>query len=117
MPFFKFFKSKSTQCISPSEAKELMAKEGVIVVDVRRADEYAEKHIPGAILIPNESIQGKEPAELKDKDATILVHCRSGARSAAACEKLSRLGYTKVYDFGGILSWPYETERGAYKKR
>lgn len=113
MSFLDFFKSSSNQCITPAQAKEMMGKAGVIVVDVRRRDEYAEKHIPGAINIPNESIQGQDPAQLPNKDATILVHCRSGARSAAASQKLTKLGYKNIYDFGGILSWPYETKSGS----
>lgn len=83
---------------------------GVTVVDVRRADEYATGHVPGAILLPNETISETAESVLTDKNAAILVYCRSGRRSAEAASKLIALGYTKVYDFGGILSWPYDTE-------
>lgn len=65
-------------------------------------------HIPGAILIPNESIGDKKPELLPELDAEILVYCRSGNRSAQAAKKLISLGYTKAYDFGGIINWPYE---------
>ncbi len=84
----------------------------VTVVDVRRADEYEQAHIPGAILVPNESIGDQQPEALPDKDATILVHCRTGVRSKQASDKLVKMGYTKIYDFGGIVDWPYETEGG-----
>lgn len=87
----------------------------VVVVDVRTAEEYAEKHIPGAILIPNEEIGTKPPAGLPVLNAEILIYCRSGNRSAQAAQKLADMGYTDLSDFGGINDWPYETESGAYQ--
>ncbi len=92
--------------ISQDEAKVMMeSEEDYVIVDVRRADEFAEGHIPGAINIPNESIGKDKPEELSDTDQVILVYCRSGRRSAEASQKLADLGYTKVYNFGGILDW------------
>lgn len=99
--------------IEAQKAKELMDAGGVTVVDVRTAEEYAEAHVPGAVLVPLDTIGGKAPAELPDKEAKLLVYCRSGRRSAQAAEQLAALGYSDVYDFGGILDWPYETETGA----
>lgn len=96
--------------ITAEQAKEMIDKDDVTIVDVRTKEEYAEKHIPGAVLLPNESIGEEPPAELPDKDAVLLVHCRTGVRSKEASDKLVALGYTKVYDFGGIADWPYETE-------
>lgn len=96
--------------ITAKEAKEMIDKGNVTIVDVRTQEEYAEKHIPGAILLPNESITKEPPAELPDKDAVLLLHCRTGVRSKEASDKLAALGYTKIYDFGGIVDWPYETE-------
>lgn len=81
----------------------------VIILDVRTEAEYNEGYIPNAILIPNETIGGSKPELLPDLDAEILIYCRSGNRSAQAAKKLIALGYTKVYDFGGINNWPYET--------
>ncbi|MDD3335613.1 MAG: rhodanese-like domain-containing protein [Eubacteriales bacterium] len=101
--------------ITAEEAKKMMDEGDVIVVDVRRAEEYEQKHIPGAILAPNETIAEDAAAILPDKDATLLVHCRTGIRSKQASDKLVKLGYTKVYDMGGIVDWPYETESGAYE--
>lgn len=100
--------------ITAEEAKKRMDSENeVVILDVRTKEEYEEAHIPGAILIPNEEI-GKEPLEqLADLDKEILVYCRSGNRSAQAAKKMIEAGYTKVYDFGGITDWPYETEAGA----
>lgn len=99
----------SYQTISPEDAKAMMEEEEVTILDVRTAEEYAEAHIGDAINIPNEEIGTNEIKELPDKDETILVYCRSGRRSAQAAQKLAALGYTGVYDFGGIIDWPYET--------
>lgn len=97
--------------ISQKEAKEIMdSMEEYVILDVRTKEEYDEKHIPGALFIPNEEIQKRAEAELLDKEMTILVYCRSGNRSKAASEKLVELGYTNVLEFGGINTWPYETE-------
>jgi len=96
--------------LTPQEAKARMdSGEKITVVDVRTAAEYAQGHIPGAISLPNESIGTEQPALLPDKSAEILVYCRSGHRSRLASEKLVAMGYTAIYDFGGIIDWPYET--------
>lgn len=98
--------------ISGEEAKQMMEEGGVTVVDVRTAEEYAAGYIPAAVNLPVENI-GEEPPELlPDKDAVLLVYCRSGRRSKAAADQLVELGYTKVYDFGGIIDWTYETVKG-----
>ena len=91
-----------------------MMEEGssYIILDVRTPEEFAEKHIPGAINIPNETISTKEIPELPDKDQLILVYCRSGNRSKQASEKLVALGYTNIVEFGGINDWPGETVTG-----
>lgn len=95
--------------ITAEEAYEMMESgDELTIVDVRTESEYDEGHIQGAIVIPNETISTEEPAELADKAATILVYCRSGRRSADAAQKLVDMGYTNVYDFGGIIDWPYE---------
>lgn len=98
------------QIITAEEARKMMDEGGVTVVDVRRQDEYDAGHVKGAILVPNESIGDVEPEELPDKDAVVLVYCRTGIRAADASQKLADLGYTHVYDFGGIVDWPYDTE-------
>ena len=97
--------------ISQEEAKEMMAKDdGHVVVDVRRKDEYDAGHIPGAILISNERIFDRQPGELPDLDQIILIYCRSGNRSKEAAQKLFDMGYTNVYEFGGIIDWTGEIE-------
>ncbi len=97
--------------ITVAEAVTLMETEqNYIILDVRRPDEYAAGHIPGAINVPNESI-GTEPiAALPDKDRLILVYCRSGRRSKQAAAKLVAQGYTDIVEFGGINDWTGEIE-------
>ncbi len=95
--------------ISQETAKEMMAQDdGHVVVDVRRQDEYDAGHIPGAIMISNESIGTEQPEELPDLDQVILIYCRSGNRSKQAAQKLADMGYTNVYEFGGINTWTGE---------
>lgn len=102
--------------LTPEEAYAMMTGEApVVVVDVRTAEEYTQWHIPGAVLVPNEEIVDKEPELLPLKNAKILIYCRSGNRSAQAVQKLKAMGYTQVWDFGGIMDWPYETETGAWE--
>ncbi len=97
--------------ISVDEAMELMEKEdGYIIVDVRRPDEFAAGHIPNAVNIPNESIGSGEISELSDKAQLIFVYCRSGRRSKEASEKLVKMGYTNIVEFGGIIDYEGETE-------
>ena len=99
--------------INMDEAIAMMEEEsGYIILDVRTPEEFADKHIPGAINIPNETIGTDEIPELPDKDQLILVYCRSGNRSKQASEKLAALGYTNIVEFGGINDWPGETVTG-----
>ena len=95
--------------ISQDEAKQMMQQDdGHVIVDVRRPDEFAAGHIPGAICIPNETIGSDQPEELPDLAQVILVYCRSGNRSKQAAQKLFDMGYTNVYEFGGIIDWTGE---------
>ena len=95
--------------ITMQEAVEMMEKEeDYIILDVRTEQEFAAGHIPGAILVPNETIGTKEIPLLSDKDQLIMVYCRSGNRSKQASGKLVQLGYTNIVEFGGINSWPGE---------
>ena len=98
--------------ITMDEAVTMMAQEtGYIILDVRRPDEFAAGHIPNAINVPNESIGTSDIPELPDKDQLIMVYCRSGRRSKEASEKLVKLGYTNIVEFGGILDWKGEIEK------
>ena len=104
---------KTYRQITMEEAITMMEEEsGYIILDVRTAQEYSEKHIPGAINIPNEAIGTEDIPELPDKEQLILVYCRSGNRSKQASEKLVKLGYTNIVEFGGINDWTGETVSG-----
>lgn len=97
--------------ITAEEAKAIMDGEtNYVILDTRTQEEYDEKHIPGAILIPYDEILEKAEGILTDKDQLILVYCRSGRRSKLAAEDLVKLGYTNIKEFGGIIDWPYEVE-------
>ncbi|MBE6959633.1 MAG: rhodanese-like domain-containing protein [Ruminococcaceae bacterium] len=98
--------------ITAEQAKEIMDREeGYIILDVRTQEEYAQGHIPDAVLLPLDDVQNKAQTVLPDKEQQILVYCRSGRRSKEASQILIELGYTNIKEFGGILDWPYEVER------
>lgn len=93
-------------------AKSIFEIDGdYIILDVRRADEFADGHIPGAINVANEDIIDTPPEELSDMNQTIYVYCRSGNRSKQAATKLAAMGYTDIIEFGGILDWTGEIEK------
>lgn len=95
--------------ISAEKAMEIMESgEEYIIADVRRQDEYTEGHIPGAVCIPNETIGTEMPSQLPDKEKLILIYCRSGNRSRQAARKLCDMGYSNIYEFGGIIDWTGE---------
>ncbi len=95
--------------ITAKEAKTIMdTEQDYIIIDARTEEEFAEGHIEDAILISEYEIKDRAEKELPDKDALILVYCRSGRRSKIASEELVKLGYTNVKEFGGIIDWPYE---------
>ena len=99
------------QQITQEEAKAMMDSQEVIILDVREQDEYASGHIPGAVLLPVGTIDDTTAAQvIPEKDSTVLVYCRSGNRSKTASAALADLGYTNIYEFGGINTWPYDTE-------
>ena len=85
-----------------------MDTQEVLVLDVREQSEYAGGHIPGAVLLPVGTIDEAAAAVIPEKDTTVLVYCRSGSRSKRAAKALAGLGYTGIYEFGGIMSWPYD---------
>lgn len=101
----------SYQQISQEEAKSMMDTQEVLILDVREQDEYDSGHIPDAVLLPVGTIDADSAAAvIPEKDTTVLVYCRSGNRSKTAAAALAELGYTQIYEFGGITTWPYETE-------
>lgn len=105
------YQTKEYTKITPKEAKEMMdtlSSEDFIILDVRTEEEYNLGHIEGALLIPNTELRQQAEELIPDKNTTLLVYCRSGVRSAGAALYLLDLGYTSVYDFGGIIDWGYD---------
>lgn len=95
--------------ISAEQAKDMMGeKDNYIILDVRTAGEYDGGHIKDAVLLPLDQVSDKAEDVLKDKEQLVFVYCRSGNRSATAAKELASMGYTNIYDMGGIMSWPYE---------
>jgi phage shock protein E len=108
-------------CSTALSAKKISAQQGrsllesdssIILLDVRTVAEYKEIRIPGALLIPLDTLKVQSSVLLSDKEATIVIYCRSGNRSKEAADMLIDLGYKNIYDMGGIIDWPYETEKG-----
>ena len=98
--------------ITMQEAVEMMEKEeNYIILDVRTHEEFAAGHIPGAMVIPHDEVFERAEAEILEKDVPVFVYCRSGNRSRTASKALVELGYSEVYEFGGIIDWPYEIEQ------
>ena len=101
--------SSSWQTITATEAREMMAEaDSFILLDVRTEEEFRERRIYGALLIPYNEIKSRAESELTDKNVVIFLYCRSGRRSALAAADLATLGYMSIYDFGGIINWSYE---------
>ena len=108
-----FSKLPGNNVISAKEARQRMEQGGnIIVLDVRTPEEYRQKRIDGAKLIPVDEIESRASAELPDKNAPIMVYCHSGARAGTAVRLLIDRGYTNVASFGGIMDWPFDTVRG-----
>lgn len=100
------------QQITQEEAKNMMDTQEAIVLDVREQDEFDTGHIPGAVLLPVGTItKDTAAAVIPELDSVVLVYCRSGNRSKKASQALADLGYTGIYEFGGINTWPYEVEQ------
>lgn len=98
--------------ITAEEAKKMMEQDpDAMILDVRELSEYQQGHIPGATLLPVGQIRADAAALIPDQETTVLVYCRSGNRSKTAAAALAELGYTNIYEFGGIQDWPYETTK------
>lgn len=101
-------KAPTYQTIQPEDALDLLEDNpDAILLDVRTLEEYEEIRIPNSILLPLEQIASEAPALLPDKEAPIVLYCRTGNRSKAASIALLEMGYQKVYDMGGMSNWPY----------
>jgi len=95
--------------LKPEEAKTMMDNgEDYLILDVRTPEEYQVSRIRTAYLLPVDELSKRVELEIPNKDTVIFVYCRSGNRSRTATLKLIELGYSRVYDIGGIIDWPYD---------
>ena len=100
------------QQISQGKAQDMIDTQEVLILDVREQDEFDDGHIPGAVLFPVGTItKDTAAAMIPELDSVVLVYCRSGNRSKTASQTLADLGYTHIYEFGGINTWPYDIEQ------
>lgn len=106
-------KGAVTKIDAATAYERMSASEGYILLDVRTPEEFSESHIQGAVLLPDYDIEARAAEVLPDRDTVLYVYCRSGRRSAASSALLADMGYTNIYDFGGIVDWPYETVSGS----
>lgn len=90
------------------KAIEIMAQDDIIILDVRTPAEFEAGHIPGAVNVPLNELSTAVNYLIADINQVILVYCRSGNRSTEALGFLVNMGYTNVFDAGGILDWPGE---------
>lgn len=103
------YENKNVVKISSQKAKEIIdSEEDVVILDVRTEEEFNSGHIKDAVLVPVDDIQGKIQEVIENKNSKIMIYCRSGNRSATAAQKMKELGYTNIYDFGGINTWKGE---------
>ena len=107
MSFLEIFKSVDIN----KELNRCRTTKGAILLDVRTEEEYRQGHIGGSRNIPVEKI-GNAVNLLHDKSAPIFVYCRSGQRSRKAVSALRKLGYTEVYNIGGIEQYQGQLQRG-----
>jgi rhodanese-related sulfurtransferase len=104
--------SGTYRTISPDGARSLLQKDSAaVLLDVRTPEEYAAGRIPGSRLLPLDEIKARAGELPADQSVPLIVYCRTGRRSAEAAAILLELGYTEVFDLGGIVNWPYETDR------
>jgi len=102
------FSSNGYQVLDQDTAyKQLQVDKSIHLVDVRELHEFNAGHINGAQLIPLGTIEDSFSSLIPQKDTKIFIYCRSGNRSAEAAKKLVSMGYTNVFDIGGIITWEY----------
>ena len=98
--------------ISFAEAKELLdAEPACVMLDVREEEEFITGHAVDAVLLPVDELTDETALDaIPGLDTPVLVYCRSGYRSNVAAHKLDEYGYTRVYDLGSLIGWPYGLE-------
>ena len=103
---------RAVRRISFAEGKALLdTLPDCVLLDVREEEEYITGHAVGAVLLPVDELNAQTAAEvIESRETPVLVYCRSGIRSHAAARKLAALGYTRIYDLGSLIGWPYGLE-------
>jgi rhodanese-related sulfurtransferase len=92
--------------IDPIEATNLINHQDAVVVDVRPAADFQKGHIINAVNIPSNGFNNQINSLNKHKTQPIIVSCRSGSQSQAACQQLKKAGFEQVFNLrGGILAW------------
>lgn len=100
------------ELISPEEARRMLdEEENALLLDVRTEQEYADGHIPGTLLIPITELEERLDEIIAWQNKPVIIYCRSGNRSAQVASILEANGFQYLYDLGGIIDWPYETEQ------
>lgn len=95
--------------VSPSEAVRLINHENAVLLDIREPGEVTKNKIAGAKHIPLSNLKQRLAELEKHRDQTVIAYCRSGARSAQACDLLTKSEFEKVYNLkGGIMAWENE---------
>lgn len=97
--------------LEQDEAKKMMkSRSDILIVDVRTQAEYDKKHIPGAVLVPIEDLKKGDFSALPDKSKILLLYCWTGRRAEDATAILIAHGYTRIYEFGGLVDWDGSVE-------
>lgn len=91
--------------VSGAEARELVTKQGALLLDVRTPEEFSAGHVDGAVNIPVQELEAKLATFPAKKDQAVVVYCHSGRRSATAAALLTKAGYAKVSDLGAMSNW------------
>ncbi len=101
------YENPAYQKVVPAEAKK-MIEAGVVVIDVREPNEFAEGHVKGAVNVPLSTLRpGQKLEAVPDFNAKVLVQCKSGVRAEKASKILVETGYKHVYNMYGTSQWPY----------
>jgi rhodanese-related sulfurtransferase len=97
---------KNIASISVSDAKALLDKGGATFLDCREPKEYKSGHIPGAVNVPRGLLEFQIDKKIPDKNAQIIMYCKSGGRGCLACESIGKMGYKNVKNMdGGWKAW------------
>ena len=108
-----FASKTAVKKISPSEAQNLMdTDKNVLLIDVRTSEEYRTVRIPNSISVPLNNLKSLIEKVAPNKETQLIVYCQGGVRASAACKELDKMGYTNIYNLGGIMSWTFDMVRG-----